>query len=70
MGLFYNKLSQISHMIIFPKNRNLTNNEIESWVEGVEKLIFSAIKKNTPINKDFDSINQYINLKIIIITEN
>lgn len=50
--------------INMPNDRNLSNTEINKYVDDLDECIKKELHKNTPLHEKYDSLNRYSNPQI------
>ena len=60
---FNNKFSNLSSYLDIPCNRNLSNQEIDIYVDQLESCILNTIDKTVPKFKQSNSVAKYVNNK-------
>lgn len=61
---FHNDLEKQNDSQEIPANRNLTKNEIDYYLNYYEKIIYQELVNNTPKNKNYSTLTNYIDTKI------
>lgn len=59
-NLFYTKLLNHQFNFTIPTDVNLTNLEIEEYLDKVDETVLKMLKETTPPQKSFDSLARYV----------